>query len=153
MADNILALFIAPYEPRFTALQNFNIDNTASYQLAPNYLYDSRRFQWESSSALARVTRHQLPPNLEVSLVVLDEGTWDGLSEPEAIQQGESLLAYMAGRFQQSSTYHSDLNDLLAELDSRRLGHKILTRVLPLDGSAGRLPLPPRTSTATTAGP
>lgn len=143
VAENILALLIVPYDPQFQQLRDTASASNQPYQLAPDYLYDSRRFQWEPGSALAAATRHTLPPTVEIAVVALGEDSWENLSEAQAIQQGESLLSFMGGLFQIAANFHHDLETLERELDRRRLSHQILTQVLPLHGQAGRLQLPP----------
>lgn len=142
VAENILALLVVPYDPQLTVIRGGASDSNTSYQLAPDYHYDSRRFQWEPASLLGALTRHQLPPTVEIVIVALSEDSWDNLSEAEAINQGESLLAFMSGRFNIAANFANDLRDLSNSLDNRKLGHKILTQVVNLNGMAGRL-LPP----------
>jgi uncharacterized protein (TIGR02599 family) len=142
VAENILALLVVPYDPQLRVLQGGASDSNTPYQLAPDYHYDTRRFQWEPGSPLGAVTRHQLPPALEIVIVALSEDTWDNLSEAEAFNQGESLLGFMAGRFNVAGNLANDLQDLTNYLDARRLGHKILTQVVNLNGLAGRLAPP-----------
>lgn len=142
VAENILALLVVPYDPQLNVIRNGASDSNIPYQLAPDYHFDSRRHQWEPGSPLAALTRHQLPPTVEIVIVALSEDSWDSLSEAEAINQGESLLAFMSGRFNIAANFANDLRDLSNALDNRRLGHKILTQVVNLNGMAGRLAPP-----------
>jgi uncharacterized protein (TIGR02599 family) len=147
VAENILALLVAPYEPQAEILRQSVAGSSLPYQLAPDYLYDSRRHQWQPGSPLGMMSRHQLPPAVEVAVVALAEDAWENLSDAEAANQGEALLAFMSGRFNQAANFANDLRDLGRELDRRRLSHKIFTDVITLDGEAGRLALPPVTVT------
>ncbi len=152
VAENILALIIVPYDPRLGVLTAGASNSTSPYQLAPDYLYDSRRHQWEQGSTLGAVTRHQLPPAVEIAIVALAEDAWENITEAEAIRQGESLVSLMSGLFLTAANYSNDLQYLDQELNNRRLGHQILTQVVLLNGQAGRLALPfgvnPAASTA-----
>ncbi len=152
VAENILALLVVPYDPQLSVLRGSASDSNLPYQLAPDYHYDSRRFQWEPGSPLGAVTRHVLPPSVEIAVVALGEDNWANLSEGAAIQQGESLRAFMSGIFNIAANFRNDLQTLERELDSRRLSYKIMTQVLPLHGLAGRVSPPaamlPATSTA-----
>ena len=152
VAENILAVLIVPYDPQLGILRSSASDSNLPYQLAPDYHYDSRRFQWEPGSVLATVSRHVLPPSVEISVIALGEDDWENLSEGAAIQQGESLRALMSGLFNIAANYRNDLQLLQRELESRRLSFKIMSQVLPLHGLAGRISPPaillPATSTA-----
>lgn len=154
VAENILALVVVPYDPQLGVLRSSASDSNLPYQLAPDYHYDSRRFQWEPGSVLGTVTRHVLPPSVEVAVVALGEDDWETLSEGAALQQGESLRAVMTGLFNIAANFKNDLQLLERELQSRRLSFKIMTQVLPLHGLAGRVSAPavqlPATSTAAT---
>ena len=139
VAENILALIVVPYDPRLGTLASGASNSTSPYQLAPDYLFDSRRHQWETGSALAALTRHQLPPAVEIAIVALAEDAWENVTEAEAIRQGESLVSLMSGLFLSAANYSNDLQYLDQELNNRRLGHQIMTQVILLNGQAGRL--------------
>lgn len=152
VAENILALVVVPYDPQLGILRDGASASNAPYQLAPDYHYDSRRFQWEPGSALGTVTRHALPPSVEIAVVALGEDDWENLNQNAAMQQGESLLGFMSGLFQVAANFRHDLDTLERELIRRRLSHQIMTRVVSLHGLAGRVHppvgIPPAASTA-----
>ena len=148
VAENILALVVVPYDPHLVTLANGGSNSTLPYQLAPDYLFDSRRHQWEQGSALGAATRHQLPPAVEIAIVALSEDVWDNLTEAEAIRQGESLVSLMSGLFLTAANFSNDLETLDRELNDRRLDHQVMTQVVLLNGQAGRL-FPPVTGSPT----
>lgn len=148
VAENILALVVVPYDPHLVTLANGGSNSTLPYQLAPDYLFDSRRHQWEPGSALGAATRHQLPPAVEIAIVALSEDVWDNLTEAEAIRQGESLVSLMSGLFLTAANFSNDLETLDQELNNRRLDHQVMTQVVLLNGQAGRL-FPPITGSPT----
>ena len=148
VAENILALVVVPYDPHLVTLANGGSNSTLPYQLAPDYLFDSRRHQWEPGSALGAATRHQLPPAVEIAIVALSEDVWDNLTEAEAIRQGESLVSLMSGLFLTAANFSNDLETLDRELNNRRLDHQVMTQVVLLNGQAGRLS-PPVTGSPT----
>ena len=148
VAENILALVVVPYDPHLVTLANGGSNSTLPYQLAPDYLFDSRRHQWEPGSALGAATRHQLPPAVEIAIVALSEDVWDNLTEAEAIRQGESLVSLMSGLFLTAANFSNDLESLDRELNNRRLDHQVMTQVVLLNGQAGRL-FPPVTGSPT----
>lgn len=68
IAENILAMIIQPRDSLSTDT------NKKPESLAPDFLYDTRRWQWSSPTALgAARSRHQLPPILDVSFIAVDE--------------------------------------------------------------------------------
>ena len=68
VAENIIAMIILPRESESSTTGKRVED------LAPDYLYDTRRWQWSSATGvLARKTRHQLPPIMDVSFIAVDE--------------------------------------------------------------------------------
>ena len=142
VAENILALLVVPYEPRLTVLRDGLADTNSPYAIAPDYHFDSRRFQWEPGSTLSLATRHQLPASVEIYVIALGEDSWDNLSTSEAIQQGESLLSLMSGLFLQAANLQNDLARLASALNERRLSHRVMSQVVPLHGTAGRLAAP-----------
>ncbi len=76
LADNIIALIISPRlaESDVAASE----DNTSAFRfrnptdIAPDYLYDSRRFHSENDDR-ATYSRHQIPPVLRVTMIAIDE--------------------------------------------------------------------------------
>lgn len=68
IAENILAMIIQPRESLSADV------NKKPESLAPDYLYDTRRWQWSSPNAAGSAkSRHQLPPILDVSFIAVDE--------------------------------------------------------------------------------
>ena len=65
LADNIVALVIRPKDPAFAEPSI----------IAPDYAYDSRKATTGGAvgATLASITRHQLPPVVEVIVVAIDE--------------------------------------------------------------------------------
>jgi uncharacterized protein (TIGR02599 family) len=136
-AENILALFVVPFQPDITILRDAAASSTIPYALAPDFHYDSRRYQWDPGSALGLATRNQLPAAVEVIIVALSEDSWENLSMAESINQGESLVQYLSGNFNFAANLPLDLNRLGEELTRRRLGYKIFSRVITMDGLTG----------------
>lgn len=154
VAENVLAIVIAPYDPQVRSLRDRANSLEAPYALAPDYLYDTRRHQWDPTSPLAATTRHQLPPAIQMAVIAIGEDDWDNLSEAEAIQQGENLVTYVNGMFKTAGRFQSDLALVETELNERGLSHQIMTRVFSMQGLAGRLFSPPVSSSqVSTNGP
>ncbi len=93
VADHILAVFIEPLNP----VQVIPVTGTPPpppAALAPDYLYDSRRHQWAADVRAAR-SRHQLPPQLRLTLLALDEAAWLPLTVQQADETAASLSKFM----------------------------------------------------------
>src|SRR6185436_16750582 len=66
VAENIVAMILHPRE-------SDEKRESGKDELAPDYHFCSRRFQWGSGGDLAQRTRHQLPPVIDVTFVAVDE--------------------------------------------------------------------------------
>ena len=123
IAENIIALIISPRSPV--------PPNSASghdYDVAPNYYYDSRMFLTDSTNPLARQIRHQLPPNVVVTMLAIDERT---ASRYESASQSTGQLVDDSW-FQQVSSYDSDLNNLTTLLQVKRLNYRVFSTTVPI---------------------
>ena len=65
LAENIIALIISPKRSA-----NDGPDGT---EIAPKYSYDSRLYQSTPTDSRAKLTRNQLPPIVQVTMVAIDE--------------------------------------------------------------------------------
>lgn len=134
VAENVLALVIKPAEsPDVRGVVSTDPEED---ELAPEYLYDSRRFQWDPASDLAERTRHRLPPALNISVVVLDENQWAAMTDSEASQTGTQLRSSVAGWFARADDYDENMGSLIGELNRRKLKYRIISSTIQIP--AGR---------------
>ena len=121
IAVNIIALIIEPKESTSTTEAN----NT----LAPDYEYDSRRFQKERKAK--DPTKHQLPPLIDVTMVAIDEGS--------AIrnEQREGVLADIVPStlFKKVSDYDKDLDELKRLLESKNIKYRVFHETVAVRAS------------------
>ncbi|MCB1209769.1 MAG: Verru_Chthon cassette protein C [Verrucomicrobiales bacterium] len=129
IAENILALVITPYQP---PLDSQSVASATTYALAPNYLFDSRRFQWQPSDPLAQSARHTLPPTLRLTVVAMDEARWESFSDVESVQIGLALRDAISGLFSDPTRYEDDLKSIEEALEKRRIDYRILTSNISL---------------------
>lgn len=134
VAENVLALIILPGKP--PDAQGVTATDLEEYELAPDYLYDSRRFQWEPASELAEPTRHRLPAALSISVIVLDETQWAAMADDEASREGSQLRSSVAGLFRRASNYDRDVGSLIGDLNRRKLKYRIISSMIQIP--AGR---------------
>ena len=119
LADNVIALILRP-------MLSTADDSTGSL-LAPNYLYDST-----ASSATASINpKNQIPPLIEVIMVVLDEQSAGRV----CIDSTAPDLGVSGTRFQSVSNLTTDLAALEAALVARNLKYQIFRTTLSLPGA------------------
>jgi uncharacterized protein (TIGR02599 family) len=124
VAENVIALIIWPrLSPQ---------EDPAGDRLSKNFTYDSRTPEpWTGSPARQPVQSHQMPPNLQVTLVAIDEASAkrmeDGASPPAAI------TAALSGLFDGLvSEYGADLNTLESRLTSANLRYRVFSTTIAL---------------------
>lgn len=117
LADNVVAFVVLP---RLSVLED--PDGT---QLAPEFLYDST----ERLSDARLNPRHQMPPVLEIAIVVIDDRSaarveW-GASPPD-------LGINFSNLFLDASRMESDLQDVREQLEERGLSARILRQTVSI---------------------
>lgn len=126
VADNILAIIVQPVVPSI-------VHGSTEFELAPDYLYDTRLFQWGGGGEVSEATKHQLPPELRLTLIALDEASWQRLPEQDVQGMGAKLMQEMnAGLFTVSANLSKDLKRIGDVLDREKIGHRIFTTAVPM---------------------
>lgn len=122
LAENVVALILRPLAPEG--------DLDRPTDLAPSYHYDTRAFQHNVGGAFQRErSRHQLPPLLEITLVVMDEASAVRLQSLHGDQPPDFGIGSL---FQNAAAFDDDIQTLAATLDEQRVSHRILTRTVRL---------------------
>ncbi len=136
LAENIIAFVLLP---RVAPDEEELLDGTGNGDyLSPNYRYDSRA--WESGAAsppavgLRALSRNQLPPLIEVVMVVIDEATAIRLDQEGRLTAdafGQSSL------FQDARDLDDDLETLRATLvsDAVRADYRIFRSTVSIKGA------------------
>lgn len=135
LADNVIALVIWPHRS-----PNDPPPSGKPRELAPDYYYDSRRYRSEPSNLQAKLTRNQLPPMIQVTMVAIDEASAarieEKLSDPAQLPIAELGLQSL---FSKPSTdaiptaelegdqYRADLQTLEQSLAERRLTYRVFS--------------------------
>lgn len=135
IADNILALVILPLLRRDSSSPVTTVQ--FGQDPADEYLYDSRRYQWEAGTPKAAQSRHRLPSAVQMSLIVLDERDWSKLTDQEALQTGTELRSQVSRRFVTPASFTSDMGSLTGELNRRKMRHRVITTTLQIPGGTG----------------
>lgn len=136
IADNVLAVIIEPQKVLASEAQTAGAAATLTSRDEDDYLYDTRRYQWDSGSAVAASTRHRLPQALKLTVIVLDERDWDKLTEDQALRTGAELRNTVAGLFHHPAGFTSDIGAVTGELNRRRMHHRVITTTIQMP--AGR---------------
>lgn len=120
IAENIVALVLRPRAPQEQAL---------AVDIAPNYLYDSRRHQYEAptgSASLPAISRHQLPPVIDLTMVAVSEDSYARAEDlnPNLAENLRSKLGQLFGDTKRSAEDVAELEEFLRE---QRLSFRTLT--------------------------
>lgn len=127
VAENILAVLIQPVWPATAGATG------ASTDAAPDYLYDTRRYQWPESSTQAARSRHQLPPVLRLTLIALDERSWGALDPVKADALAGDLIDLMNKTlFKKSEDYEKDLQQLEVMLGQHKIGFRVFSTAIQI---------------------
>lgn len=135
LAENIVALVFWPHRsPHDPAPAG------APAELAPKYLFDSRKYISSPTDPHAKLTRNQLPPMVQVTMVAIDEVSalrlqsalpspeslpYDKLTVTNLFQQPSSTANPSAG--QEGDTYRSNLQSLENELNRQRITYRVFS--------------------------
>ncbi|MFT5467219.1 MAG: hypothetical protein ACI8UO_002323 [Verrucomicrobiales bacterium] len=117
IAENIVALVLRPRAP-----QRFERDN----DLAPKYYYDTRRHQYEGSGGLAAISRHQLPPMMDLTMVAVSEDSYARVESTNP-KIADELIAVVSKLFQEASRTKEDVLKLEEFLIENKLSYRTLS--------------------------
>lgn len=85
----------------------------AETSIAPNYHYDSRRFQWSpDSTTLTQQSRHQVPPVVDLFLVALEEPSFARYFDRGGEEAVAQIAEFVNSRFQDADQLESDLAEV-----------------------------------------
>jgi uncharacterized protein (TIGR02599 family) len=119
VAENIVAMILHPREAD-------EKNNTGREELAPDYLFDSRRFQWEGSGSLATRTRHQMPPVIDITFVDIDESSFNTFVVREGIKSADDDPKLVEkDLFKKVKEFRKDLDAVEANLKAKRLEYRV----------------------------
>lgn len=120
VAENIIVLIISPRLPEY--------DKNDPDFIAPNFVYDSREFQWgKKSDDRVELAQHQIPPLMQITMVAVDEtdmARWlsmNGSREPDFVS---------SGLFKSQRALEQDLETLRNDLDTEKVRHRVFTTTI-----------------------
>ncbi|MEZ0296382.1 MAG: Verru_Chthon cassette protein C [Candidatus Methylacidiphilales bacterium] len=129
VADNVIALIIWPRRPP--------ADDAAGTAISSNYAYDSRTTAPWASGAQP-VQAHQLPPTLQVTMVVIDDGAARRLDKGST--PPPEITAVLGGLFNDNAEasgnlvqhYETDLKVMEQRLIDRHIGYRVFSSTISL---------------------
>lgn len=113
LADNVIALIVEPRE-----------ELTSANSIAPNYNYDSRNG--------TPIQKAQLPPIVQLTMVVIDEASASRLNPPGASGMPSVISNALSGKFSDVSKYQDDLQRLETALTTARIKYQVFTSTVML---------------------
>ncbi len=119
IAENIIALIIEPKRS----------EKPGALVLAPNYEYDSRRFQKINNPR--DETKHQLPPLVEVTMVAIDEAS--AMRNEQVHGSLEELVT--PNLFTNVATYRQDLGQLEKTLIDKKIIYRVFNETVAIRAS------------------
>ena len=128
IAENIVAMII---QPRESASANAT---KKPEDLAPDYLYDTRRWQWSTATAAeSKRTRHQLPPILDISFIVVDESSFANFAVRTGIEDVASDPKLVPDSlFTKGNKLTKDFEEIEERLTKLRLEYRIFSSTIRL---------------------
>jgi uncharacterized protein (TIGR02599 family) len=124
VAENIIALILLPTESQKEATI------TQATLLAPNYLYDSREYQWKGGTLAQNSTtaksRHQIPPLMDVTMIAVEESSMVRYMHEKQITNANKAPELISkSLFTNPLNYQRDLDSAITELTKAKIGHRV----------------------------
>lgn len=124
VADNIIAMILHPREADEKR-------DASTDEIAPDYHFDSRRFQWGGKGDTAERTKHQLPPVIDVTFVAVDEVSFNGFCTREGIKSVDGDPEFIdKDMFKKVQDFQKDLKNLEDKLTKKKLDYRIFNTSL-----------------------
>ena len=128
VSDNIIAMVLRPR----AANEIQGAATAAAQPIAPDFHYDTRRFQWQGGP-VAQQSRHILPPILDITFVAVDENSFNQYCMRENIRSAdEDPILVNESYFLQADKFNQDLQSLEDDLQRRKLDYRIFSTSIRL---------------------
>lgn len=128
IAENVIAMVVWPQRAR----------QDPGAPITTDYGYDTRAYLGGAGVGNADVSRNQLPPLLQITLVAIDENSASRLAEmppgEKTILSAGQLFTSVSGSTPdaQETRYRADLAKLEQFLQSKQLNYRIFTSAVPI---------------------
>ena len=128
VAENVIALLLTPLSP----------GEADPHFLAPEYAFDSRIPQNLADPEVAWAIRHELPPVVRITLIVIDEKTAQRFETDEASPPKE-LQVFSVAPFTRAEHYERDLAAVEQHLNSISAGYRVFTSTVAIRNAKWKL--------------
>jgi uncharacterized protein (TIGR02599 family) len=134
IGENILCVV---FSPQANGIRNVysGTNKVWGTDIAPDYTYDSRLHQYAADNALAKTTRHQLPPELQMTVIAMDEASWQRIPETSIDTVATGLMTLVNSKFQKVVDFDDDLKEVEAALNELRIDYRVFTTTVALRGA------------------
>lgn len=119
VAENVIALVVNP--------QNPETPSGSPAPLTTDFTYNSRN---NGTTALDKSQRHQLPPEVEIIMVAIDD-----TSAIRILQNSTTSPDLTAGFFREPAKIEKDLKDLTDSLAAKKIRHIVLRSTVKIRGA------------------
>ncbi len=126
VAENVIACIIFPTIPNEATTDDGKAIKPTD--LAPNYYYDTRSYQYASSD-VSEFTRHKLPPLIRLTLVAIDDVSASRLQETNGKARPNLGLD---GLFERAANYDADIATLESTLVASKLNYRVFSSTIRL---------------------
>lgn len=124
VADNIITMIIRPREAKGTGTAT-----AANLDIAKDYLYDTRRWQYSNASTITERTRHQLPPIVDVTLVAVDDLSFQKFLDKKGLNDPEKDPELVPDDlFRDVNNVSKDFETLIGNLKKNNISYRFYTR-------------------------
>ncbi len=124
LIDNVIAFIVWPRLPVS--------DDAGGEELTANFQYDSKKNAWPASVTDKQpVTANQLPPAVQVTMILISESSAQRLDTDSKTPPG-IIEGALSGRFDNVSDYQTDLKAVSDELANNHIEFQILNTTVAL---------------------
>jgi uncharacterized protein (TIGR02599 family) len=131
LAENVVALIIQPMLSPKDEQALASPPKVPGTALAPNYFYDSTK----KHAVPALNSFHQLPPNVRVTMVVIDEASAIRLADGSTMPDLGLENLFRTDLTDTAKEYDRDLETLQATLAEKRCSHRVFTTNVIIRGA------------------
>jgi uncharacterized protein (TIGR02599 family) len=119
VAENIIGMILRPRDSDDAK------SGSREESLAPDYHFDSRKFQWGTDTK-ASAYRHILPPIIDVTFIAVDEGTFSRFCSTKNIRTAEEDPALIEkDLFKKATDFQKDLKTVEDSLTEKKIDFRI----------------------------
>lgn len=126
VADNIVALIVRP------KLANPTASGVQPQELAPAYAYDTKGYLTAPTDQYAKLSKNQLPPLVQVTMVAIDTDSATRLANRLGADDPKLVDSSL---FTTASRYDADLTALQKSLQTKQLNYRVFVTDVSVPGA------------------